>query len=173
MGIIRHELPTKNRYVNLKNIKTRCFEQIDKLTKKQITTLIQLNYFRNNEKKFYPKQENIDPYFIGHNSKTFWSYFVEEDLLIDNKNMLNYNMKNAFITGFAGMVGSHLTDYLLENTDWNIYGFCRWNESLENIEHLSPLINKKDRVQIIYGDLNDLSSLMTAIDKSKPDFVFH
>jgi GDP-mannose 4,6-dehydratase len=87
--------------------------------------------------------------------------------------MLNYNMKNAFITGFAGMVGSHLTDYLLENTDWNIYGFCRWNESLENIEHLSPLINKKDRVQIIYGDLNDLSSLMTAIDKSKPDFVFH
>jgi hypothetical protein len=85
VGIIRHELPTKNRYVNLKNIITKHFEEIDKLTKKQMTTLIQLNYFRNKENKFYPQQENIDPYFIGHNSKTFWSYYVEEELFINNK----------------------------------------------------------------------------------------
>ena len=24
------------------------------------------------------------------------------------------------------MVGSHLADYLIENTDWDIYGMCRW-----------------------------------------------
>lgn len=82
-------------------------------------------------------------------------------------------MKNALITGVAGMVGSHLTDFLLLNTDWNIYGFCRWNDSLENLEHLSPLINKKDRLQLIYGDLNDLASIMNAVDLSKPDYVFH
>ena len=85
VGIICKELPQKNMYVNLKNIKTKDFEYIDELTKKQIITLIRLNYFINNENKYDPKQENIVPYFIGHNSKTYWSYFLEPELLIDNK----------------------------------------------------------------------------------------
>jgi len=85
VGIIRKELPEKNRYVNSTKIKTKCFEDIDELTKKEIATLIRLNYYRNNENKYDPKMENIIPYFIGHNTKTFWSYFVETELLIDNK----------------------------------------------------------------------------------------
>ena len=85
IGIIRKELPEKNRYINFKKIKTKCFEDIDELTKKQIITLIRLNYYRNNENKYDPKMENIVPYFVGHNTKTFWSYFVEPELLIDNK----------------------------------------------------------------------------------------
>ena len=85
VGIICKELPQKNMYVNLKKIKTKDFEYIDELTKKQIITLIRLNYFINNENKYDPKPENILPYFIGHNSKTYWSYFLEPELLIDNK----------------------------------------------------------------------------------------
>jgi GDP-mannose 4,6-dehydratase len=81
--------------------------------------------------------------------------------------------KRALITGFTGMVGSHLADFLIDNTDWEIYGFCRWNDSMENIEHLSNRINNKDRIHLIYGDLNDLSSLIAAVDKAQPDFVFH
>jgi GDPmannose 4,6-dehydratase len=82
-------------------------------------------------------------------------------------------MKNIFITGVCGMVGSHLVDYILENTTHKIYGFCRWNESMENIEHLNDVINKKERFELIYGDLNDYSSVDKAIKKSKPDYVFH
>ena len=52
---------------------------------------------------------------------------------------------NCLITGFTGMVGSHLTDFLLDNTDWEIYGLLRWNEDLDNISHLIRRINKKDR----------------------------
>ena len=80
---------------------------------------------------------------------------------------------NVLITGVTGMVGSHLVDFLLVNTDWKIYGLARWNDSLENIEHLSDEINKKERIELIYGDLNDLASLITAVDKSKPNYVFH
>ena len=36
------------------------------------------------------------------------------------------------------MVGSHLADYLLENTDWIIHGMCRWRSPQNNIEHLIP-----------------------------------
>jgi GDPmannose 4,6-dehydratase len=82
-------------------------------------------------------------------------------------------MINAFITGITGMVGSHLADFLLANTDWKIYGLARWNDSLDNIEHLAEEINKKERIELIYGDLNDLASLITAVDKAKPDYVFH
>lgn len=82
-------------------------------------------------------------------------------------------MKNVLITGICGMVGSHLADFLLEKTDWKIYGFARWIDSMDNLEHLSDRINKKDRIELIYGDLNDLSSLINAVNKSKPDYVFH
>lgn len=30
----------------------------------------------------------------------------------------------ALITGVTGMVGSHLTDFLLENTDWDVLVFA-------------------------------------------------
>lgn len=85
VGVIRKELPEKNRYVNLQKITTKLFENIDELTVKQFVLLIRLNYLRNNENKFEPKKENILPYFVGHNTKSFWTYFMEPELLIDNK----------------------------------------------------------------------------------------
>ena len=44
--------------------------------------------------------------------------------------------KNVLITGISGMVGSHLADYLLKKTNWNIFGLIRWRSSLDNISHL-------------------------------------
>jgi hypothetical protein len=85
VGIINKDLPEKNKYVNLKKIVTKSFEEVDELTKKQIVTFIQIHYFVNKENKYEPKQENIMPYFIGHNAPTFWTYFLEPDLFIDNK----------------------------------------------------------------------------------------
>ena len=82
-------------------------------------------------------------------------------------------MKKALITGFTGMVGSHLSDFLLENTNWEVYGLLRWNDKTDNIEHLFGRINDKDRVFLEYGDINDLSSLLHVFDKVRPDYVFH
>ena len=44
--------------------------------------------------------------------------------------------KVAFITGITGMVGSHLADYIVKNTDWDIVGLIRWRSPLDNISHL-------------------------------------
>ncbi|MBO4521093.1 MAG: GDP-mannose 4,6-dehydratase [Alphaproteobacteria bacterium] len=82
-------------------------------------------------------------------------------------------MKKALIMGITGMVGSHLADYLLEHTDWDIYGVCRWRSPLDNVAHLLEKVNKKDRVFFEYADLNDEMSLITAVNKIKPDYVFH
>jgi GDP-mannose 4,6-dehydratase len=81
--------------------------------------------------------------------------------------------KKALITGITGMVGSHLADYLLKHTDWEVIGLCRWRSPLNNIEHLLPRVEKKDRIHLLYGDLNDYPSLQTALKASRPDYVFH
>lgn len=82
-------------------------------------------------------------------------------------------MKKALITGITGMVGSHLADYLLANTDWEVYGVCRWRSPLDNVSHLLERVNQKDRLFFQYADLNDEVSLMTVVGKVKPDYVFH
>jgi GDP-mannose 4,6-dehydratase len=82
-------------------------------------------------------------------------------------------MTKALITGITGMVGSHLADFLLENTDWEIYGMCRWRSPMDNISHLINKINHKDRIHLLYGDLRDYISIQDVITKSKPDYIFH
>jgi GDPmannose 4,6-dehydratase len=82
-------------------------------------------------------------------------------------------MKTALITGITGMVGSHLADYLIENTDWNIVGLTRWRSPLDNIKHLIERINVKDRITLVNGDLNDSISLDAVIRDHQPDYVFH
>lgn len=82
-------------------------------------------------------------------------------------------MKKALITGVTGMVGSHLCDYLLGHTDWDVYGVCRWRSPLDNVEHLLGKANRKERVFFAYADLNDQVSLIRVIQDVKPDYVFH
>lgn len=81
---------------------------------------------------------------------------------------------NVLITGVTGMVGSHLADYLLKKTNWNIYGLCRWRSPLDNVEHLLPLANDKNsKIKFINADLNDYSSLINAVEVSRPNYIFH
>ena len=79
----------------------------------------------------------------------------------------------ALITGMTGMVGSHMADYLLANTDWDIHGMQRWRSPLDNIIHLTDRINRHDRVFVHYGDLNDTGSMIKVLQTVKPDYIFH
>jgi GDPmannose 4,6-dehydratase len=81
--------------------------------------------------------------------------------------------KRAFITGISGMVGSHLADFLLANTDWDIVGLIRWRSPLDNLAHIVPEINARKRVHLLYGDLRDSDSINEAVREAKPDYVFH
>ena len=80
-------------------------------------------------------------------------------------------MKKELITGVTGMVGSHMCDFLLKETDWKIFGLCRWRSNPENVSHL---INKdKNKINFLYGDLNDFSSLFKILKELRPDYIFH
>tara|TARA_B100000700_G_C15062474_1_gene866801 strand:- start:4909 stop:5925 length:1017 start_codon:yes stop_codon:yes gene_type:complete len=79
----------------------------------------------------------------------------------------------ALITGITGMVGSHLLDFLLENTDWDIHGLIRWRSPIDNISNHVGKINYKDRIYLNYGDITDYLSLIPIFKSNKFDYVFH
>ena len=81
--------------------------------------------------------------------------------------------KRVLITGITGMVGSHLLDFLIENTDWEVWGMLRWRSPLVNINAHIPAINRKDRIHLVYADLRDTMSIDEAVKQAKPDYVFH
>jgi len=75
-------------------------------------------------------------------------------------------MTKNLITGIAGFVASHLADLLLEKGE-EVIGLYRWNEDLSRISHI------KDKITLIPANLNDLSSMIKAVEESKPDYIFH
>jgi GDP-4-dehydro-6-deoxy-D-mannose reductase len=82
-------------------------------------------------------------------------------------------VERVLITGFTGQVGSQLAEYIINYTDLDVHGLMRWQEQLDNIFDLTDRINRKDRVFINYGDLNDANSLREVIGKLKPKYIFH
>ena len=85
VGIIRHELPEKNRYTNFKDIETISADKVSDIKLRDFTDLVQLNYLRNKDNTFIPEKENIMPYFEGHNSATFFTFFWQPNVLLDVK----------------------------------------------------------------------------------------
>ena len=78
-------MPEKNRYTNFREIETILPDKVSKVKLTDFIDLIQLNYLRDKENTFIPEKENIMPYFEGHNSPSFFSFFWQPDVLLDMK----------------------------------------------------------------------------------------
>ncbi len=74
----------------------------------------------------------------------------------------------ALITGITGFAGSHLAEYLLaEHPGVEVFGTYRWRSRMDNIEHL------RSRIKLLEADLRDYTSMHAALERSRPDFIFH
>jgi len=76
--------------------------------------------------------------------------------------------KTALITGITGQDGYHLAE-LLNSKGYTVHGLIRGqhNPKLARVEQEQPYIN------LIEGDLTDLSSLVRAMDIAKPEEVYN
>jgi len=81
--------------------------------------------------------------------------------------------RKILITGITGQVGSQLADYILQNTNYEVVGMMRWQDPMDNLYHLTPRINNKDRISLFYADLNDYSSLVRMLKMIRPDYISH
>ena len=77
-------------------------------------------------------------------------------------------MKRALITGITGQDGFHLTE-LLQSKGYKIFGLLNGQRNSRVLE----FSNKFPDVEMLEGDLTDFSSLMRAIDISKPNELYN
>ena len=80
-------------------------------------------------------------------------------------------MKKIIITGVTGQDGSYMSDYLLSNTDHEIYGMVRRSSKpdMSNIKETS----KNPRFHFVTGDLSDSNSLENLIREIQPDYFIN
>ena len=120
-GIIEHCLPEKNKYTNFKDIETICFNELSNIQKIKFFNLIKHNYLQNNDNKFSPTSENILPYFIGHNTKSFISFYYKDKPMVDLKtsNIIIYKEIIGAMT--SRPLSVIINNKQKENIEFNIY----------------------------------------------------
>lgn len=83
--------------------------------------------------------------------------------------------RRALITGITGQDGSFLTELLLEK-GYEVYGIIRRSSSFntDRIDHLYQDPHEQGtRLRLLYGDLNDSSSLNTILRQTAPDEIYN
>jgi len=84
-------------------------------------------------------------------------------------------MKKALITGITGQDGSYLAEFLIKK-GYTVYGIIRRSSSFntQRIDHLYQDPHEKVRkLNLVYGDLNDASSLNSLIKNICPDEIYN
>jgi GDPmannose 4,6-dehydratase len=83
--------------------------------------------------------------------------------------------KVALISGITGQDGSYLSELLLDK-GYKVYGIIRRSSSFntDRINHLYEDPHEQGtRLRLLYGDLNDSSSLNTILRKVQPDEIYN
>lgn len=87
----------------------------------------------------------------------------------------SYADKAALITGITGQDGSYLAELLLKK-GYRVYGLMRRSSSFNTgrIDHLyQDPHDPNPRLQLVYGDLNDASSLNKILRSIQPDEIYN
>jgi len=81
-------------------------------------------------------------------------------------------VKRAFITGVTGQDGAYLSQLLLEK-GYEVYGLIRRSSSADVVDGRLKWLGIADDVNLVDGNLLDLSSLLRLITEIKPDEVYN
>lgn len=73
----------------------------------------------------------------------------------------------ALITGSAGFVGSHLCEYLVRETKWDVVAVCYHAVSTK---HLDPI---REQITLLQGDLLNADWARQIVAETGPDIIFH
>jgi GDPmannose 4,6-dehydratase len=80
-------------------------------------------------------------------------------------------MKKVIITGVSGQDGSYMVEYLLANTDYQIFGMVRRSAKPDYSNIKSSIENP--RFKLVMGDLSDSNSIENLIREIQPDYFIN
>lgn len=81
-------------------------------------------------------------------------------------------MPKALITGITGQDGAYLAQFLLQK-GYEVFGLLRRSASAEVVGERLRWLGVIDRIQLIDGDVVDLSSVIRIFEAVKPDEVYN
>lgn len=99
------------------------------------------------------------------------SYEFMKILSIDEAKRFADGKAVVIITGVTGQDGSFMADYLLKNTDYELFGGAR-RLSVSNHENIAHL-EKESRFHLINFDLTDAHSISHTISQLKPKYFIN
>jgi GDPmannose 4,6-dehydratase len=79
--------------------------------------------------------------------------------------------KKVLITGVTGQDGSYMAEFLLESTNYEIYGMVR-RASTNNYHNIKHLLNN-NRFKLMTGDLTDSQSIDNIVKEVLPDYFIN
>ena len=77
-------------------------------------------------------------------------------------------MRKAFITGITGQDGRHLAEFL-QTKGYKVYGMMKGQHN----PRAELLRDEFPEVEVVPGDLTDLTSLVTALEYVQPDEFYN
>jgi GDPmannose 4,6-dehydratase len=90
------------------------------------------------------------------------------------KEKIKREQMRALITGITGQDGSYLAELLLEK-GYEVFGLVRRASSIRRsrIDHLTQAAGAAQRIELLYGDMNDGISLNRTVREVQPDEVYN
>jgi GDPmannose 4,6-dehydratase len=77
-------------------------------------------------------------------------------------------MKRALITGITGQDGRHMSEFLVDK-GYQVFGLVRG----QNNPKTDVVLAENPALEVVEGDLRDLSSLIAAVEQVQPDEVYN
>ena len=77
-------------------------------------------------------------------------------------------MKRALITGITGQDGRHMSEFLTDK-GYQVFGLVRG----QNNPKAKLVLDENPALELVEGDLRDLSSLIAAVEQVQPDEVYN
>jgi GDPmannose 4,6-dehydratase len=81
-------------------------------------------------------------------------------------------MKTALITGVNGQDGSYLAEFLIDK-GYEVWGVVKRNSVSETQSSRVEHLRDNNLIKLEYGDLSDMSSLISILQKCKPDEIYN
>lgn len=108
-GVINHDLPEFNNYINLLNITTKSLDDMNETTISRVSNFINSYYLRNKNAEYTPSKENIIEYLKNSNHPAYITIYAEPKILFLN------GEPEAHVDDFKGVITARPLHITLKN----------------------------------------------------------
>ena len=104
-GIICHDIPEANEYVNIINVKTQDTSSLSETDTTRIVNFIGNHYLRTKSTSYLPENKHVMTYFLNSNNKSYISIYKRPTLLYENEKYVT-EQKHVVENEYLGMISA-------------------------------------------------------------------